>query len=214
MATKYPDNLWVDAYGNLTLGTNGNDDAAGHATYFTFKNDVEFTVSPADMVSDTQPALTYDATRTEIPVRVLAASTTHKLLIPFPQFLLRTFVPTAGWSNGVTGTAATSKGILVKSLALRYRADTTTLTSATLAVHYKAFATEDPLGAVTTPAGAVTGNTLTADTNVYTMLFTLTTPLLITATNSMPWAVATIVTPGSSTASIFEATWSVALGLY
>lgn len=207
-----PDDFWIQG-SNITIGTNGVDDGAASTTFPSFKNDVEFTVGPAAFVSDTQPALTYDSSQTAIPMRTLAASATNKVLVPFPEFFLRTYVPTAGVTNGV-GDAATSKGILIKTLSLRYRANTTTLTSITGAIYYKAFATEATLGAVTTPTVVVSGGTLTAAANVYTLLLTVSTPFVITATGSMPWAVVTVVVPGSSTCDLFEATWGCGLGIY
>lgn len=214
MANVYPDDLWVISGGNLTLGTNGTDDgAASNASYPSFKNDVEFQVGPAVMVSDTQPALTYDGTRTNIPMRTLAAATTHKVLVPFPSFMLRTYVPGAGVMDGA-GNAATSKGILIKTLSLRYRVNTGALTSITGEIDYKAFATESSLSAATSPAVTVSGGTLTNGANIYTLLLTLTTPLLVTTTGTNVWGMVTVVVAGGNTCDLFEATWGCAWGIY
>lgn len=214
MATFYPDDLWLQA-SNLTLGTNGVDDgAATNTSYPAFKQDVEFPVGPASIVSNTQPALTYDGTRTNVPLRQLATATTHKVLVPFPEFLLRTYVPSAGVQDGARH-AATSKGILIKTLKVFYRVTTADITSITGEIDYKAFATESSLGAATAPTVVVSGGTLTAATNIYTLLLTVSTPFIITTTGSMPWAMVTVVVAGGgSVCDIFGASWAVGLGIY
>lgn len=212
MATYYPDNFWVDSDGNVTLATNGVPDGAGSATFPSFKNDVEAFVGPESIVSSTQPALTYDATRTSLPMRTLAASATHKVLIPFPQELLRTYVP-AGGVQATKTIAATSKGMVVKTLKLYYRVNTGDLTSITAEIDYKAFATEASLGAPTVPAVTVSGGTLTAAANIYTLLVTVTTPFLVVTTGSRVWAMATIVVAGGDTCDVFGANWGIAWGL-
>ena len=208
-----PDDFWIQG-SNVTLGTNGVDDGAANADYPSLKNDVSFFVLPSLLVSDTQPALTYDSTHVEIPLRQLATATTHKVTVPFPQELIRTFVPAAGTTDGA-GVAATSKGILVKTMKLFYRVNVANITSITGLIAYKAFATEATLGDMTAPAVTVSGGTLTAAANVYTLLLTVTTPFLLTTVGSAIWGVVTLVTAGSSSvADLFGAEWTVAYGLY
>src|SRR5678815_3979155 len=111
--------------GNLSLGFRGLDDGAGHATWGYAKNDVTLPVAAPLLVGDTLPALTYITG--DIPVRTLAASTTHKVTVPMPQQLVRTVTTL---SNPIGGASA-PHGVLVKSLALFYRVNTTTITSFT-----------------------------------------------------------------------------------
>lgn len=201
---------YVNKSGNLTLGFTGVDDGAGHSTYGYAKNDVTMLVPGFMCVSDTLPAMTY--LTGDIPNRTLAASTTHKLAIPFPQWLIRT---TTLPSVNTQGASATPHGILVKSLALFYRVNTTTITSfTTMAINTAPLAAAAALPTVTELTSTLAGNTLTAAANVYAAVATVTTPAFFSTADTLIWAVATIVTPGSSTVDILGASWRTALAIY
>lgn len=197
--------------GNLSLGFSGAADGAQNTTYPYAKNDVTLAVPGFLCVSDTQPAMTY--LTGDIPNRTLAASTTHKLAIPCPTWLIRSTSvvgPTAGAAAATAG-----HGILVKSLALAYRVNTTTLTSiATMAINSAPLVAAAALPTVTAMTTTLAGNTLTAAANVYLAVSTVTTPAWLTVDDTMIWAVATIVVPGSSTCDILGASWRIALALY
>lgn len=198
-------NAALDGAGNLTLGLGGANDGSGHATYGYAKNDVTLSVPSNIITSDTLPALTY-ATG-DIPNRVLAASLTHKVTIPLPQSIQRSF----------TGApqASAPHGILIKSLALFYRVNTTNITSfATMAINYTPLAAGAGLPAVTALTTTLAGNTLTQAANTYAAVATVTTPAWIPGADYLIWAVATIVTPGSSTVDLLGASWRVAYALY
>jgi hypothetical protein len=163
-------------------------------------------VSAIDIVSDTMPALTYGTG--DIPFRTLAASTTHKVTIPLPQLLNRSFIS----SNGQV---ANPHGILIKNLAVFYRVNTTTITSfTTLALNYMTMAAGTGLPTVATLTSTLAGNTLTAAANVYAAVKTVTTPIWIPTDDNIIWGLATIVVPGSSTVDILGASWRVALAVY
>lgn len=199
-------NAYFNKSGNLSLGNSGKDDAAGHATYGYAKNDVTLTVPANIITSDTLPALTY-ATG-DIPIRALAASTTHKVTVPLPQWFNRSFV-------GTTGVTANPKGILIKSVALFYRVNTTTLTSfATFAINTTPLAAAAALPTVTALTTTLAGNTLTAAANVYAGVSTVTTPAFINTDDTLVWGLATIVTPAMSTCDILGASWRVAYAMY
>jgi hypothetical protein len=185
-------------------------DGAGHGTYGYAKNDVTLTV-PANLItSDTLPALTY-ATG-DIPIRALAASTTHKVTIPLPQWFTRTF---SLLSSNPSGQSAAPHGILVKSLMLNYRVNTTTITSFnTMAINYCTLAAGGAIPTVTEMTSTLAGNTLTAAANAYAAVSTVTTPAFVSLADALIWAVATIVVPGSSTVDIFGASWRVAYAMY
>ncbi len=201
MPTPFNDNAaWLTSGGALTLGGVGTDDGAGNTTYKYAKNDTEYPIIASELIGDTLPALTFDGSRTTVPMRTLAASTTHKVIIPFHP-VLRTY-------------STYGHGTLINSVSLFYRVNTTTLTSATMALEYETLAAAASLAAATAPAGAVTGNTLTAAANVYEMIFTPTTPAWYTTTGTIPYVLATIVTPGSSTCDLFGAVWRCASALY
>lgn len=207
MGTQFNDgSAWLNATGNLTLGNSGVDDAAAHPTYGYAKNDVTLVVPASMLISDTLPALTY-ATG-DIPNRVLAASTTHKVTIPLPQLFNRSFVASAGVTSN-------PHGILVKNQALFYRVNTTTITSfTTMAINYMALAAGTGLPTVTAMTTTLAGNTLTAAANVYAAVATVTTPAFIPTNDTLIWAVATIVIPGSSTVDLLGASWRVAAAWY
>lgn len=199
---------FLGATGNLTMGKSfsdvpvgNNDDGKGDTTYPYAKNDVEFMVHPAQLIGDTLPALTYDSVATTVAMRTLAASTTHKVIVPFPAHFLRTY-------------STIPHGILVNSVSLVYRVNTTTLTSATMALETLALAAAASFTAASAPAGAVTGNTLTTAANLYEMKFTPTTPAWVTTTGTMTYALATIVVPGSSTCDLTGAIWRCSVGFY
>jgi hypothetical protein len=198
----------VNQHGNLSLGVGGLDDQAGHGTYKYAKNDVTMPVPASMIVSDTLPALTWSTGN--IPMRALAASTTHKVAVPFPQFLTRTFVG----RNTQGANANSPKGVLVKSLALAYRVNTTTITSATMAILHAPLVAGAGLPTITTPTATVAGNTLTAAADVYLMVCTITAPAWINTADALIWGLATIVIPASSTVDLFGASWRVALALY
>lgn len=201
----------INKVGNLTLGVNGEDDGAAHATYGYAKNDVTYVVPGFLLVSDTQPALTY--LTGDIPNRTLAASTTHKVAIPLTQHFNRSFtgVPT----TNTVGFTSAPHGILVKSLALFYRVNTTTITSfATMAINTAPLAAGSGLPTVTATTTTLAGNTLTAAANTYAAVATVTTPAWAAVDDNMIWAVATIVTPGSSTVDLLGASWRCAYAMY
>ena len=196
----------VSKEGNLSLGFAGHDDEAGHATYGYAKDDVSLPVPGFLCISDTLPALTY--LTGDIPNRTLAASTTHKLAIPFPQAFVRTTTLPA---SNPAGVAAAPHGVLVKSLALFYRVNTTTITSfTTMAINSAPLAAAAALPTVTEMTSTLAGNTLTAAANVYAAVSTVTTPAFLTTADTLIWGVATIVIPGSSTVDILGASWRVA----
>lgn len=201
----------INKDGNLSLGFGGAADGAGNATYLYAKDDT-FALVPANLItSDTLPALTY-ATG-DIPDRVLAASTTHKVTVPFPQMLLRTtnvVGPTAGAAAATAG-----HGMLIKTLALFYRVNTTTITSfTTFAINTTPLVAAAALPSVTALTTTLAGNTLTAAANVYAAVATVTTPAWIVVADTLVWGLATIVVPGSSTVDILGASWRIALALY
>lgn len=199
-------NAWVSSGGNLSLGNSGRDDAAAHATYTYAKNDVDIMVPANIITSDTLPALTY-ATG-DIPDRALAQSLTHKVTIPLPGQFNRSFSATAG-------VTANPHGLLIKTLTLYYRVNTTTITSfTTMAINSTPLAAGAGLPTVTAMTSTLAGNTLTAAANVYAAVATVTTPAWIPTTGLLIWAVATIVTPGSSTVDILGASWGVAYAMY
>lgn len=194
--------------GNLSLGSSGQDDAAGHGTYGYAKNDVTLTV-PANLItSDTLPALTY-ATG-DIPIRALAASTTHKVTVPMPQLFNRSF---SGVANALANGSA-PHGILVKSLAFAYRVNTTTITSITGAILRAPLVAASALPTVVAPAVTVAGGTLTAAANVYLLTVTVDTPAFVTTNDMLWWGLVTVVVPGSSTVDILGASWRVAYAMY
>lgn len=162
-------------------------------------------VDASDLIGDTLPALTY--LTGDIPSRTLAASATHKVIIPFQGAYQRTFV-------AATGRTANPHGVMVRSVALAYRVNTTTITSATMALRNYRLVAAAALPTVTAPAGAVAGNTLTAAANVYLMTFTPTTPAFLVVGDTVIDALATIVVPGSSTCDLIGASWRVAAALY
>ncbi len=199
-------NAHISALGNLSLGGAGQNDGAGHATYGYAKNDVTLPVNAIDLVSGTMPALTY-ATG-DIPIRLLAASTTHKVAVPMPQEFVRSFV-------AATGRAANPHGILVKNVALFYVVKDVDLTSfATFAVNTAPLAAGAALPTVTALTTTLAGNTLTAAANTYAAVATVTTPAFVTVNDTLIWAVATIVTPAGSTVQVLGASWRVAYAMY
>jgi hypothetical protein len=206
--TPFNDNrAFLDGGGNLTLGT-GQDDASNHATYTYAKDDVTLSVPGFLLVSDTQPAMTYITG--DIPVRTLAASTTHKVAIPLTQFFNRMY-------TGIVNPEAQSAphGIMVKSLALAYRVNTTTITSfATMTINTAPLVAAAALPTVVALTSTLAGNTLTAAANVYLAVSTVTTPAFQNIADNQIWAVATIVTPGSSTVDLLGASWRVAYAMY
>lgn len=201
---------WLNSGGNLSLGFSGND-GAGNTTYPYAKDDVYYTVPGFLLTSDTQPAMTY--LTGDIPNRTLAASTTHKVAIPLTGYFGRTTV-TVNTPTGNNPTTA-PHGIAVKTLALAYRVNTTTITSfATMAINSAALVAASGLPTVTAMTTTFAGNTLTAAANVYLAVATVTTPAIVTTADTMVWAVATIVIPGSSTVDLLGASWRVALAMY
>lgn len=204
-------NADLDKNGGLTLGFGGFPDGAKHPTYGYALNDVTIGVKGSECTSDTQPALTY--LTGDIPNRTLAASTTHKLTVPLPLDFVRSTatVNPPGGSNAATA----AHGILIKSLALNYRVNTTTITSfATMVISYTSLAAGAGLPAATVLTSTLAGNTLTAAANAYLAVSTVTTPAWVTTTDTIFWAVATIVIPGSSTVDVIGASWRVALAIY
>lgn len=201
-------NAHISSGGNLSLGAGGVSDDSGHATYPYAKNDVTLWVPGYLLTSDTQPALTYITG--DIPVRTLAASGTHKVSIHMPGQFNRSYAAAAG-------VISNPHGILIKTLALFYRVNTTTITSfTTMAINYMTAAAATGLPTVTAMTTTLAGNTLTAAANVYAAVATVTTPIWTptgTADNGI-WAVATIVTPGSSTVDLLGASWRVAYAMY
>lgn len=203
-------NAEVSKEGNLSLGFAGRDDEAQHATYGYVKNDVTLMVSGLELTSDTQPAMTYITG--DLPVRTLAASGTHKVTIPLPGWFVRTTTLPA---SNPAGVAAAPHGIIVKSLALFYRVNTTALTSfATMAINTSPVAAAAALPTVTELTSTLAGNTLTAAANVYAAVATVTTPAFFNTADTFIWAVATIVTPGSSTCDLIGASWRVGYAMY
>lgn len=206
-------NCRIDENGDITTGLGGLSDGAANATYKYAKNDVTFTVPGFLLSSDTQPAMTYITG--DIAQRTLAASTTHKVAIPFTAHFNRsTQNPTSGFGPlGASGTAA--KGILIKNLALFYRVNTTTITSfTTMAINYMTMAAGAALPTVTALTTTLAGNTLTAAANVYAGVSTVTTPIWLPTDDLNVWAVATIVVPGSSTVDLLGASWRCALAIF
>lgn len=200
---------WINHLGNLSLGSSGLDDAAAHATYGYAKNDVTLPVSGLSTFSDQSSSLAY--VTGDIVSRVLAASLTHKVMIPFPQHLIRSY---AGVSNAQQISAA-PHGMLIKSLALAYRVNTTTITSFnTMAINTAPLAAAAGLPSVTALTSSIAGNTLTAAANTYLAVSTVTTPAFVTVSDTLIWGLATIVIPGSSTVDILGASWRVALAIY
>lgn len=200
----------INKNGNLTLGFGGVDDSAAHATYGYAKNDVTLLVSGHELTSDTQPAMTY--LTGDIPIHTLAASTTHKVAIPLPHWFIRT---TTLPSSNPAGATVSPHGILVKSLALFYRVNTTTLTSfSTMAINTTPLAAAGALPTVTELTSTLSGNTLTAGASVYAAVATVTTPAFFNTADTLIWAVATIVIPGSSTCDLLGASWRVAYAMY
>lgn len=199
---------FIGAGGNLSLGAD-IDDAAQHGTYGYAKNDVTLTLPGALCISDTLPAMTY--LTGDLPVRTLAASTTHKLMIPCPQWLIRTYQGRATAGRNVLA----PHGILVKSLALNYRVNTTNITSfATMTISSAPLVAGAGLPTATVMTSTLAGNTLTQAANAYLAVSTVTTPGWLNVADTMIWAVATIVIPGSSTVDVIGASWRVALALY
>lgn len=199
-------NAAINSGGNLSLGGGGYDDASAHATYGYAKNDVTYTVPASIITGDTLPALTY-ATG-DIPIRALAASTTHKVTIPFPEWFNRTF-------TAAVGQTANPHGILIKSLTLFYRVNTTNITSfATMPINTTPLAAAAALPTVTALTTTLAGNTLTQAANVYAAVSTVTTPAFINTANTLVWGLATIVIPGSSTVDLLGASWSCAYAMY
>lgn len=209
--TPFNDNAaWINKSGNLTLGM-PVDDSAGHATYGWAKNDVTLLVPATSIVSDTLPALTY-ATG-DIPIRALAASTTHKVTIPLPHWFIRTTTVPSGLNSA--GVSSTPKGILVKSLALFYRVNTNNLTSfSTMAINTTPLAAGTGLPTVTELASTLAGNTVTQAANVYAAVSSVTTVAFFNTADTLIWGLATIVTPGSCTCDILGASWRVAYAMY
>lgn len=201
----------VNSSGNLTLGAAGVDDASGNATYGYAKNDVTLPVQGWNLISNQATILVTYLTG-DIPTRVLDASKTHKVAIPLPQEFERTFnLP----SSNPAGAAAAPHGVMVKSLALFYRVNTTTLTSFdTMAINSMPMAASAALTTVTAMTTTLAGNTLTAAANVYAAVSTVTTPAFVNTADTLIWAVATIVVPGSSTVDLIGASWRVAYALY
>lgn len=195
----------IHSNGNLSLGGEGQDDAAYDSSHKYAKGDVFTTVNPNDLVSDTLPALTYITG--DIPVRALAASTTHKVTIPIQGAMGRTF-------QAATGYGINPHGFKVQSVALAYRVNTTTITSATMQLDSYPLVAAAALPTVTSVTGTVSGNTLTAAANVYLMVFTVTTPAFFTTADTMVRALATIVIPGSSTVDLLGASWRLSVALY
>ena len=141
-------------------------------------------------------------------MRTLAASTTHKVTILFPQLFNRSFVSSVNVQSN-------PHGVLIKNLALFYRVNTTTITSfTTLALNYMTMAAGTGLPTVSTLTSSLAGNTLTAAANVYAAVKTVTTPIWIPVNDTAIWAVATIVIPGSSTVDLLGASWRAALAVY
>lgn len=214
-------NLYVDkngliatGYGQANSATATGVSTPGNATYGYALDDVSLALPGVLCVSDTQPALTY--LTGDIPNRTLAASTTHKLMIPCPLWMIRTTttITAPGGAAGATPVTA-AHGILVKSLGLAYRVNTTTITSlATMAINSAPLVAAAALPTVTAMTTTLAGNTLTAAANVYLAVSTVTTPAWLTTADTMIWAVATIVIPGSSTVDILGATWRCALAIY
>lgn len=204
MATTFNDNnAWIQGTGNLTLGAAGSDDGQGHATYGYAKNDVTLPVNAAEIVSDTQPVMTY-ATG-DIPKRTLV-NATHKVAIPLPQWFVRTFQNTAqGPSN--------PHGILVKSLTLYYRVNTSDLTSITGVINSAPMAAGAALPTVTAMTTSVAGGTLTQAANTYALVITVTTPAFLSVANTLIWGLATVVVP-TNTCDILGASWQVAYAMY
>lgn len=198
---------FIRGNGNLSLGAE-RDDAAYHATYTYAKNDVTIPVSPAYLVSTTLPAIT--RTSAGIYHRTLAASTTHNVLVPMPGPYNRSY---AG-ADGAQGGSAVPHGVLVKSLAIFYRVNTTTITSFGLTVQSVAHATGSAIYTATDLPGTVSGATLTAAANTYTALITLTTEYWINTADMDVNGEAIIVVPGSSTVDLLGASWRVAVALY
>lgn len=211
MPTPFNDGAaWLTGAGNLSLGFPAND-GAGNTTYPYAKDDVYYVVPGFLLTSDTQPAMTY--LTGDIPNRTLAASTTHKVAIPLTQLFGRTTV-TVNSPSGANPTTA-PHGVAVKSLTLAYRVNTTTITSfATMAINSAALVAAAALPTVTAMTTTLAGNTLTAAANVYLAVSTVTTPAIITTADTMIWAVATIVIPGSSTVDLLGASWRVAAAWY
>lgn len=195
-------NARIGSGGELSLGGQGFDDAQGNATYPYAKNDVWINVNAADLIGDTLPALTY-ATG-DIPKRTLV-NATHKVIIPFnaPQ---RSFV-------AATGRTQNPHGVMVKSVALAYRVNTSDLTSITMALRNYRLVAAAALPTVVAPAGTVAGGTLTQAANVYLLTFTVTTPAFVVVQDTVIDAMATIVVP-TNTCDLLGASWRVAYAMY
>jgi hypothetical protein len=197
----------LNEFGGLSLGKGLTDypygsmqDGQANATYKYAKNDFELFVPASLFVSDTQPALTFDGTRTTVPLRALAASTTHKVIVPSPEWhRTYSFVP---------------HGVMINSYSVFYRVNTTTLTSLTTTLQQLQIAAASALPAAAAVTGVVSGNTLTAAANVYEMVFTVTTPAFVTTSGLMQYGLLTAVIPGSSTCDMIGAVWRGAVAWY
>lgn len=203
-------NLNVDKNGMITTGLGGFADGAGNPTYPYAKNDVSFGVGGWEIISDGAAILLTYLTG-DIPTRVCPASRTAKVTIPFPQQIFRSTsiggVPTG--ANPITA----GKGVLVKSLALFYRCNTTDITSITMAINYMQMAVAAALPTVVVPTATLAGGTLTAAANVYGLVCTITAPAWISLADAALWGVASIVVPGSSTVDLIGASWRCAYAI-
>lgn len=195
---------FIRGNGNLSLGA-GLDDASYNATYPYAKDDVTISVSPVSMVSTTLPAMT--RTSAGIYHRTLAASTTHNVIVPIPGAIWRTY-------QGSTAAGSFPHGVLIKSFAVFYRVNTTTLTSFDITLQTVPHASGSAIYTATNVAGAVTGNTLTAAANVYAAVFTPTTAFWNNTADQDVNAELVVVVPGSSTCDLLGAAWRCAVALY
>lgn len=213
MATIFNDaNAWLNSNGGLSLGLAGRDAANGlpsgafDATHRYALGDVFIPVSPAEIVSTTLPALTLDGTA-NVFKRTLAASTTHEVIIPLQGAMMRLLT---GDQN-----LAAPHGIKVKSLALAYRVNTTTITSfTTMAIRVVDLTAQATAPVNTALTSTLAGNTLTQAANQYLAISTVTTPAFVNSLDRLIYGHATIVIPGSSTVDIFGGSWRVSVALY
>lgn len=198
-------NAYINSNGNLSLGGSGFDDAGYDATHPYAKGDCYVTVEASQLVGDTLPALTY--LTGNIPSRTLAASTTHKVMIPLEGQVSRTYA-------SVVGQTANPHGFKVRSMALFYRVNTTNITSITCVLQNYQLIAAAALPTVILPAVTLAGGTVTQAANVYALVMTVTTPVFYNAIDTITNAMATIVIPGSSTVDLMGASWRLSVALY
>jgi hypothetical protein len=201
MGTPFNDaNAWLDGGGNLSLGTRGQNDEAGHPDYPYAKNDVSLGVSPLMLVCSTQPQLSF--TPDGLPIRTLAAGSSNQLVIPLPQQFQR-------------GLSQAPHGVLVKGLHVYYRVQGIDLDASPDLHIYQVSLAEGEALPVPAEVSAVTlGAKPDAGEAVADAYAEVMNPEWVPGTGAQVYGTAVIDTTGGATCDLLGASWDVALALY